>query len=192
MVGRVVLVVLVLMLTQLVVRSQRRSPNQERVRAIERAEMDRLLVWSTPKDTEPEAVRMSRFKKIKDDFRNLQSLNNSMMADAWSKDTLNYSAIAEMVSKIRSKAKDLRQSLLLPEPEETKPEIPVVNTVRQFREELLLLDKTIMRFVSNPVFQVANALDVNEAKKASRDLEQVISLTSHVKQNADKFRKTAH
>ncbi len=189
MVGRVVLAALVLTLTQVMVSGQRRSPNQDRVRAIERAEMDRLLVWSTPKNIESEAVRINRFKKIKDDFRTLQSINNSMMADAWSQEALNYSSISEAVSKIRGKAKDLRQSLLLPEPAETKIEVPTVNTVRQFREELLLLDKTIMRFVNNPVFQVGNALDVNEARKASRDLEQVISLTNDIKQNADKFRK---
>lgn len=192
MICRVVLVVLGLMLTHVVVAGQRRSPNHERVRAIERAEMDRLLVWSTPKNKESETVRVNRFKKIKDDFRNLQSLNNTMMADAWSQEALNYSAISEMVSKIRGKAKDLRQSLLLPDPEETKATLPEVNTVRQFREKLLLLDKTIMRFVNNPVFQAANALDVNEAKKASCDLEQVILLTGDVKQNAEKLRKTAN
>lgn len=189
---RMVLVVLALALPLGIVRSQRRSPNHERVRAIERAEMDRLLIWSKPKDPESETVRLNRFKKIKDDFRNLQSLNNSMMAEAWSQDTLNYSAIAGAVSKIRGKAKDLREGLSLPESDEAKTEPPSVSTVSQFRDELLLLDKTIMRFVTNPVFQAVNALDVNEAKNASRDLEQVISLASHVKQNADKFRKTAH
>jgi hypothetical protein len=56
--------------------------------------------------------------------------------------------------------------------------MPTVTTVRQFREELLLLDKTIMRFVTNPVFQAANTVDVNLAKKASDDLEQVITKTS--------------
>ena len=61
---------------------------------------------------------------------------------------------------------------------------------RLFREELLLLNKTIMRFVNNPVFQAANSVDVNLAKKASDDLDQVISLTLDLKQNAQKLRKT--
>ncbi len=170
--------------------------NAERARAIERADMDRLLLWAIPKDggKESESVRMSRFKKIKDDFRDLQSLNNKMMADAWMQDTLDYSTIADMVSRIRGKANDLKDGLSLPEAEnsETTLKPPAVTTVRQFREELLLLDKTLMQFVSNPVFQANNAVDVNLAKKASEDLDHVILLTADLKQNAQKLRKTTH
>ena len=176
------------------VQAQGRGVNAERARAIERAEMDRLLLWAIPKAPESESVRLSRFKKIKDDFRDLQSLNNKMMADAWVQDTLDYSSIAEMVSKIRSKANDLKDGLSLPESEkpQTTLKMPAVTTVRQFREELLLLDKTLMRFVSNPVFQTANTVDINQAKKASIDLEQVIFLTVDLKQNAQKLRKSTN
>ena len=172
------------------VQGQRRGVNAERARSIERAEMDRLLLWAVPKDNESESMRLSRFKKIKDDFRDLQSLNNKMMADAWLQDTIDYSSIAEMVSKIRGKARDLKEGLSLPASEnpQTVLKMPTVTTVRQFREELLLLDKTIMRFVSNPVFQAANTVDVNLAKKAGDDLEQVILLTVDLKQNAQKLR----
>ena len=173
------------------VQGQARSPNSERARAIERAEMDRLLLWAVPKDTESESMRVNRFKKIKDDFRDLQSLNNKMMADAWLQDKVDYSSVAEMVSKIRSKANDLKEGLSLPvsDEKETALKMPTVSTVRHFREELLLLDKTIMRFVTNPVFQAANTVDVNLAKKASADLEQVISLSTDLKQNAQKLRQ---
>ena len=156
--------------------------------------MDRLLNWAVPKDKESETMRLNRFKKIKDDFRDLQALNNKMMADAWMQDALDYAAVADMVSKIRGKANDLKDGLSLPESENSQTEVkmPAVTTVRQFREELLLLDKTLMRFVNNPVFQAANTVDVDLAKKASADLEQVISLTVDIKQNAQKLRKTNH
>lgn len=174
------------------VQGQGRGGNAERARAIERADMDRMLMWAVPKDKESEAVRLSRFKKIKDDFKALQSLNNKMMADAWLQDALDYSSIADMVSKIRGKANDLKDGLSLPSSENREtPSKPEVSTVRQFREQLLLLDKTIMRFVSNPVFQAANTVDVNLAKEASADLEQVIFLTLDLKQNAQKLRKAA-
>ena len=175
------------------VEGQRRSPNIDRARSIERAEMNRLLLLAVPKDKETESMRVSRLKKIKDDFRDLQALNNKMMSDAWAKDTLDYSYIAEMVSKIRGKANDLKGGLSLPAPEnpQTALKMPAVTTVRQFREELLLLDKTLMSFVNNPVFQAANTVDVNLSKKASDDLEQVIFLTVDLKQNAQKLRKTS-
>lgn len=190
---QVLLIALILAGSFSSVQGQRRSPtNRDTARAIERAEMDRLLRWAIPKDTETESMRVSRLKKIKDDFKDLQSLNNKMMADAWLQDTLDYSSIAEMVSKIRSKAKDLKDGLSLPESEkpQTALKMPTVTTVRQFREELLLLDKTILRFVTNPVFQANNTVDVNLAKKASEDLEQVILLAVDLKQNAQKLRKT--
>ena len=188
---RLLLIAVFLTCSFVSIQGQGRSVNAERARAIERADMDRLLMWALPKDRESEAVRLSRFKKIKEDFKALQSLNNKMMADAWLQDALDYSSIADMVSKIRGKANDLKDALSLPEAEkpQTTEKAPEVTTVRQFRQGLLLLDKTIMRFVSNPVFQTANTVDVNLAKEASADLEQVISLTLDLKQNAQKLRK---
>jgi len=165
--------------------------NAERARAIERADLDRILLWAVPKDKESEVMRANRFKKIKEDFRDLQSLNNKMMADAWMKDALDYPAITDMVSKIRSKANDLKDGLALPAAENSAAasKIPTVTTARQFREELLLLDKKVMSFVNNPVFRVGNTMDVNLAKQASEDLQHVIVLTVDIKQNAQKLRK---
>ena len=173
------------------VSGQGRGVNAERARAIEQADMDRLLLWAIPKN-ESESVRLNRFKQIKADFRDLQSLNNKMMADAWSQDTLDYSSIADMVSKIRNKAGDLKEGLSLPEAENSQAasKSPAVTTVREFRAQLLLLDKTLMRFVNNPVFQANNTVDVDLAKKASADLEHVISLSVDLKLNAQKLRKS--
>jgi hypothetical protein len=173
------------------VSGQGRGPNADRARAIEQADMDRLLLWAVPKK-ESEPNRLIRFKKIKDDFRDLQSLNNKMMADAWSQDTLDYASIADMVSKIRGKASDLKEGLSLPQAEnaQTTAKSSAVTTVREFRAQLLLLDKTLMNFVNNPVFQANNTVDVDLAKKASADLEHVISLSVDLKQNAQKLRKS--
>jgi hypothetical protein len=168
--------------------------NADRARAIERADLDRILLLAVPKDKESESMKQRRYQKIKDDFRDLQSLNNKMMADAWMQEALDYPSIADAVSKIRGKASDLKDGLSLPDSEtsQTTSQLPAVTSVRQFREELLLLDKTIMRFVNNPVFKAANTMDVSLAKKARADLEQVISLTVDLKQNAQKLRKLTH
>ena len=174
------------------VNGQGRGANAERARAIERAEMDRLLLWAVPKN-ESHSMRFDRFKKIKNDFRDLQELNNKMMSDAWLQEALDYSSIADMVSKIRGKAGDLKEGLSLPHAEnpDANTKTPEVTTVRQFREQLLRLDKSIMSFVNNPVFQANNIVDVNLAKKASADLEHVLSLTVNLKQIALKLRKSA-
>ncbi len=189
---QLLLLTLALLVSFTCVQGQIRSRNRDQARRVERAEMDRLLLWAVPNDKESEAVRVSRAQQIKDNFRDLQSLNNKMMADAWLQDALDYSSIADMVSKIRGKANDLKEGLSLPQSEnpQTDLKMPLVTSVRQFREELLLLDKKIMSFVNNPVFQAANTVDVNLAKQASADLEQVLLLTVDLKQNAQKLRKT--
>src|SRR5215510_2929686 len=134
---RSLLIPLAMVVSFTCVHGQGRGINAERARAIERAEMDRLLLWAVPKDKESESMRLNRVKKIKDDFRDLQSLHNKMMADAWLQETLDYSSIAQVVSKIRGKASDLKESLSLPQSDnpETALKMPTVDTVRQFREE---------------------------------------------------------
>ena len=117
------------------------------------------------------------------------------MADAWLQEKLDYRSIAEMVSKIRGKANSLKSGLSLPDSEENQMasvRLASVSTTRQFRERLLLLDKTIMGFITNPVFQAANTLDVNLAKSASRDLDLVLSLSDDLKKNAQKLQKIIH
>ena len=188
---QLLLITLILAGSVSAVSGQGRGANGDRARAIEQAEMDRLLLWAVPKK-ESDSTRLSHFKKIKDDFRDLQSLHNKMMADAWSQEALDYSFIADMVSKIRGKASDLKEGLSLPDAEnsQTTAKTQAVTTVREFRAELLLLDKTLMSFVNNPVFQANNTVDVDLAKKASADLEHVISLSVDLKLNAQKLRKS--
>ena len=52
------------------VSGQGRGVNAERARAIEQAEMDRLLLWAIPKN-ESESTRQSRLNKIKKDKREI-------------------------------------------------------------------------------------------------------------------------
>jgi hypothetical protein len=116
-----------------------------------------------------------------------------MMADAWARETLDYSVISDMVSRIRGKATRLRLNLNLPDP--GNPEKPQavhnVGTAREFRSALLVLDQTIMRFVTNPLFKTTNTVEINQAGKARQDLEEVISLTADLKKTASRLGKTS-
>lgn len=164
---------------------------RDQVRAIQRAEMDRLLLFSAASNKESESNRVALLKQIKEDFRDLQGLNNKMMAEAWARETLDYSVISEMVSRIRGKATRLKLNLNLPEPGNIEKPAPVHNvaTAREFRSALLILDQTIMRFVKNPLFQNANTMELNQAGKARQDLERVISLTADLKRTASRLGK---
>lgn len=163
----------------------------DQVRAIQTAEMDRLLLASMPPKTEVNSNRAAVMKQIRTDFKELQQLNNKMMAKAWESETLDYSYMSEMVSRIKGKATRLRLRMQLPaedEPFKTDPD-HVISNSRDFRAALLILDAAIMRFVKNPVFQTPHSLELQLATKASHDLETVISLSVDLKKTALRLSK---
>lgn len=189
--------------------AQSQPSMRDQARAIQRAELDRLLLSATPVKTDSDANRAAVMKQIREDFKDLQALNNKMMATAWATETLDYSFLSDMVSRIRGKAARLKTNLNLPGPNEVEeaaldPKVsnpkasdpkaasdPVRN-VKEFRNALLVLDQTIMRFVTNPLFQTPNTIEVNLATKARQDLETVISLTADLKKTAARLQKTSN
>ncbi|HEY8188084.1 MAG TPA: hypothetical protein VIF64_18590 [Pyrinomonadaceae bacterium] len=166
---------------------------RDQVRAIQRAEMDRMLLMAVPAKANTESSRIAVMKQIRQDFRDLQGLNNKMMADAWAQETLDYSAVSEMVSRIRGKALRLKMNLNLPSADNSeKPAADSdVSNSREFRAALLVLDRTIMSFVNNPLFKETKTIEVNQAMKARHDLESVIDLTADLKKFASKLAKVS-
>jgi hypothetical protein len=177
---------------------------RDQARAIQRAELDRLIVGAMPAKTDSEPDRTAVLKQTREDFKDLQELNNKMMATAWSSETLDYSFLSDMVSRIRSKATRLKTNLNLPNPtvaleaasdlKAADPKAasnPDIRNAGEFRKALIVLDKTIMRFVTNPLFQTPNTLEVDLATKARQDIESVISLTADLKKTASRLRKSS-
>ena len=73
--------------------------------------------------------------------------------------------------------------------QETVVSKPAITTERDFRNALLLLDRTIMSFVSNPLFKNANTIEVQQGASARRDLESVLDLTADLKKSAVRLGK---
>ena len=137
------------------------------------------------------AVRQAIQKQIIEDFRAMQSVNNKMMADAWANSKLDYKYISDMIGQIAKKAERLKSSLALPEPEENKdakaPDKEIA-TAKDFKAELLSLDSSVMRFVTNPIFQKTNVVEMRLANQASTDLEAIIGLSKRLKKAGEKLR----
>jgi hypothetical protein len=160
--------------------------------AIQRADMDRLLLAPVSAKTNYNPNREALMRQVRSDFKDLQELNNKMMATAWETDTLDYTFLSDMVSRIKGKASRLKTNLQLPSSDEVANTTPVqaISTLREFRASLLVLDATIMRFVNNPVFQTPHNLEIGLATKARHDLEAVISLTTDLKKIAVRLSRT--
>ena len=168
---------------------------RDSVRAIEMKEMDRqLLLAPLPSKNDSEAARLVVLKQVREDFKDLQGLNNRMMSEAWAREQLNYKFILENVSQIKTKAARLKSNLALPEPKNVDDQ-QIENAAggnKEVRVALLALDRSIMRFVTNPLFRKSNVVDVSLAAQASRDLRTVIELCGSIKKTAGRLNRFDH
>jgi hypothetical protein len=157
----------------------RRMVNDDTFRELMRVERETIHTSAATSD----AGRAAQLKQLREDFKTLQSLNNRMMAEAWSREQLDYSHIADMISEINGRAARLKSNLALPEPGSAKKinERLSISGLKEFRSALSLMDRSIMSFVTNPIFQRPNLVEIDLAKQARLDLESVISLSGDLK-----------
>jgi hypothetical protein len=167
-------------------------PARDVVRTIQRQEMDLLLLRKLLPAAKDDASTRAVLKQIRDDFKDMQRLNNKMMAEAWAREALDYQHISDMVSQIRSKAARLKSNLSLPEaePPEKSQMRTETSSAKEFRAALLLFDKSVISFATNPLFQQSNIVEVKSANQASRDLAAVIELSGKLKKVALRLSKT--
>lgn len=125
--------------------------------------------------------------QIKKDLEGLQAGYNQivlMMAASKSGDD---AQILHAVIQVNECSTRLKHNLALPQPKDEKSEAPATVTTTQTDAPLMTLRKRIYSFVMNPLFESPAVLDVEQAKKASRDLDEIIEVSESVsKQNAKK------
>src|SRR5687767_14688967 len=90
------------------------QPMRDMVRAIGQKEMDRLLLLKPIPSLSDEPAKQLVLKQIREDFRDLQNLNNRMMSEAWASKAVDYRFVSDKISQIRGKANRLKLNLNLP------------------------------------------------------------------------------
>jgi hypothetical protein len=125
------------------------------------------------------------YKKIKEDFEQLQVTNKSLK-ETGTVATLDYEKIRKDASEIKRRAKQLKKNLLLPEPaEEEKSKRTVkASDAEELRAMVNALDDLVKSFVQNPVLQNPNIVDAEGWGRARRDLESIIILSEQIQINA--------
>jgi hypothetical protein len=168
-----------------------RPSMSDQAREIERVEMNQQLLLKRLPAVNDDSARKALLKQISEDFRDIQGLNNKMMADTWSREEPNYNFISDTISQIRGKANRLKLNLSLPESHDSdRKEFQLGEVdVKQFRAALLVLDKSIMSFVTNPIFRETKIVEMKMATQASRDLETVLQLSGNIKKAASRLNK---
>jgi hypothetical protein len=108
---------------------------------------------------------------LRNDFRKLQIVNNDLMKRVFkSSGTENITSkeIRSKLGEIKKLAERLRVSFGLPEIEADEQANDLA-----LRPGLLQLDKAIISFVDNPLFQELRVYDAEQASQAAKDLREV-------------------
>jgi hypothetical protein len=129
--------------------------------------------------------------QIKEDFEQIQHINNETMRSLTASKSLDYKLISDTLSEINKRAKRLKSNLAMPDVE-GKPQqrIEAANS-EQLMDSLHALDDLIMSFVSNPLFQNPSVINVELSNKAGEDLSGIINMSQNVKKNAEKLNKSS-
>ena len=127
-------------------------------------------------------------KQIKDDFEGLQESHNQIVLAMAEKEGFSHKldSIFQAVAEIKKHSTRLKTNLALPKPkqEEARPNEARPNN-EQIGATLLTLRKHIFNFVTNPLFDSLDVLDVEQGRTASRDLERIIELSESITKSVD-------
>ena len=129
--------------------------------------------------------RRINYSQIKKDFESLQNLQSEIVRIYVTGKQINYRRISELASKLNLSAKRLSENLLI------SAEKPSEKFYKTWQSEdvkslIIIIDKSIGKFVVNPIFKNLNVLETKDAEKAHFDLQNVIQLSDFLAQKAEK------
>ncbi|MGI8467389.1 MAG: hypothetical protein ACR2N3_02945 [Pyrinomonadaceae bacterium] len=140
------------------------------------------------KQTPPRENNATKFPEIKEDFEQIQKLNDNLFQLNAARAPLNYADVLKLASEINHRAARLKSNLFSTEPDEQKDAKNKQQIIEQPDIKILLgtLDKSISSFVHSAIFQNKNVVNSQDLLKAQNDLETVIKVSFSVKEKAKK------
>lgn len=119
--------------------------------------------------------------EVRKDLETLQADYNHIVLAMATNKPADDSQILHAVEEINHCSTRLKHNLALPEPKEEATKTPEPATAPPPAEPpLMRLRKHIYSFVMNPLFETPAVVDVEQAKKASRDLDKIIELSASI------------
>lgn len=119
---------------------------------------------------------------LQEDFRQLQLINNNLMKRMFEPvsvaEKITNKQIRSSLGDIKKLAKRLRVNLGIPE---TKESSEKGERSGELAPGLLQLDKAVMSFVENPLFQRPRIYDPELATRASKDVNDIVSLSDFLR-----------
>jgi hypothetical protein len=163
------------------------DPEAARIRDEQQREMQlRNVGESEGARTDERAVRAAA-KQLGEDFKRIQVIRNDVARSVVSGGALDFSRIAEQAAEVRKRALRMQGNLGLRPPEGDGGVRPAQTGYdeRQMRDALAKLCHRIDNFVANPRFKSSSVVDVKGTQSASRDIQEIISLSENIKNSAE-------
>ena len=138
---------------------------------------------TAPKDKRQVEALMAQ---TEEDFNRILTLHNEIARALTSKNDLNYQFVSDATAEINKRASRVQHSLALGVSDEEASKLEKSKD-EPIKDSLIKLCNQIRSFVTNPSIENPNTINVEQMKKARRDLESLIQLSGRIKKDADKL-----
>ena len=155
-------------------------------RQVEQYERDRLSREGKGPAAEPGGGRRAQEDvavQVKRDFEGLQAAYNKIVLAMAPGGRPDFDSILDSVDGVKKCAARLRANLALPKAKDDEGKARGGAGAAQMEESLLLLRKHIYSFVTNPLFEAAPVLNVEQAGRAGRELDMIIELSESIRRS---------
>ncbi len=124
----------------------------------------------------PTKEELAAFAEIKDDFENIQKLQNVIVKSFAGGKKIYFSKIYDSAVKINKKAIRLDANLFGGK-FDNKTKNRFETTKKSVRQLIIELDAAIENFVNSPIFKESRLIDTKASEKSQSDLELIIKLS---------------
>ena len=132
--------------------------------------------------------QLAKFVRIKEDFENIQKLENEIVQTYTSGKQINFKKIGEIANELFKRALRLNSNLFIPKSDKpSKIKKNDEQNPKSVRDLIVELDKAIGNFTSSPIFKETKLVDQKTAEKSQIQLEKIISLSEMLSQEAKKL-----
>lgn len=171
-----------------------RTANQDRLRQQDMSKREYQLrnFGTAPVGSSDHKQLKAVGAQIEQDFNRILVLHNQIARATSSDQPLDYHFVSDATAEIKKRASRLQTTLVLREPTTHKQSSGKSTEVDDFqmKASLHLLCKHIRSFVTNPVIETPGTVNAGQLSNARRDLESIIILSGHIRNNAVKLGKT--
>jgi len=128
--------------------------------------------------------------QIFNDFEHIQIINREMMQASSSLNAPAFKRISTLADQMNKCAKRLKTNLGIPDVDDEKTETDhaLAMSAPQFKASILMLDRSVKSFVTNPLFKDPRVTDVRQLTNLRQDISNIIELSHLVKKVAGKLR----